>query len=206
MVANELVQLGQLGAAADEARQTTGKIVGDRFRTVRARRIRRDGSEERRVLTQDPLLHLAQMRTGLEPTFVAEDAPRALKRDERFGLAALSVEALHQQRPQLLVPPELRHECFEVGDDLAKWTGPGAQLEFGQVVKGGLPHLAEQRDGRLEDEVSGQICERFSSPEGQRVPIRAKTVCAVAVVLGASMEQLLEEADVGDRLVAIVRS
>ena len=93
-----------------------------------------------------------------------------------------------------------------MGDDLAKWTGPGAQLEFDQVVNGGPPHLAQPRDGRLEDVGSGQVCERFSSPQGQRVPISAKTLCAVAVVLGASMEQLLEEADVGDWLVAIVRS
>ena len=109
-----LSEVGEHVVTADDRRQTV-RDARDPALVVLARRLhrRRNGSQ-RRILGEDALFQLAQLRTRLETELVDQHAARHLERPQRLCLATLAILRRHQQRPPVLVDRFCDDECFEL--------------------------------------------------------------------------------------------
>ena len=94
----------------------TGRLGSD------DRLARRRSQVERRVLHQDLLLQLTQLRRRLDPQLVDQHRSRPLERPQRLRLTTRSVQRQHVQRPQPLAIRMLTTERLELGRDLAVST------------------------------------------------------------------------------------
>ena len=100
---------------------TTDERTGHRRQVPGRRRgidpCRHTGSEvERRVLDQDPLFELLQLRPGIEPELLGQLVLDPLVRREGIRLTAGSVQRRDQQLPQALLERVRRNGCFELAD------------------------------------------------------------------------------------------
>ncbi len=109
-----LAEVGEHVVTADDRRQAV-RDAADPALVVLARRFhrRRDGPQ-RRILGEDPLFQLAELRTRLESELVDQHAARRLERAQRLDLATLAVLRRHQQRPPVLVDRFGDDERFEL--------------------------------------------------------------------------------------------
>ena len=107
-IREQVLQLGELPAAADQRRRRPGKA---RPRTARARR-------ERRLLAQDRRLQLPQLRRRLDPELAAEQPPGVAVDAEGVGLASGAIQRQHQLRAQPLSQRVGRDERLELADEL----------------------------------------------------------------------------------------
>ena len=89
------------------------------------------GDAERRVVDQDPLLELLQLRSRVEAELVGQLVPNALVRRERIGLAPGPVQRGDQQLPQAFLERVRRHGRFQLADHVADVAEPQPRRELG---------------------------------------------------------------------------
>ena len=138
-------QRAELALAADEPAGGGGR--------------RRCGRVELGVLTQDRLLELAQLATGLDPELVHERAARVLVGAERLGLAPRAVQRAHVLAAQALAQRVLGDQRLELGHDVA---APERQV--------GLDAIRDRLQAQLLEPLGRRLCERDEREVGQGRP------------------------------------
>jgi hypothetical protein len=102
---------------------------------------------ERRVLTEDRGLQLAQLGARLETQLVDERPASVVVGRQRVRLAAGAVERQHQLTPQPFAERLLCHERLKLGDELAVASQREQRLDA--VVDRGEPQLLQACDLRI---------------------------------------------------------
>jgi hypothetical protein len=123
------------------------------------------GGHERRVVAEDPLFELAELRAGFDAQLVREVAPHLLVGAEGVGLPATAIQREHQLRPEPLVEGMGGRGVFQLRSRLACT----AQLQQG--VEPALQRLDVQglETGRLvvRPADTGELSQRRSPPQRQ---------------------------------------
>ena len=113
-------------------------------------------------------MELLQFPTGFEPEFLDEPPPCVCVDAQRLLLAIASVEREHPQDGQPLSFGVRRHQRLQFGDErpVLSERKPGVDpfLERRQ------PKLLQPRDLGLDERLIGEIRERRSAPERDRLP------------------------------------
>ena len=163
-------------AATSVSRPTSSADIDGRFPAgvsgPSARTVRR-GDAERRVVDQDLLLELLQLRSRVEAELVGQLVPDPLVRRQRIGLASGPVQRGDQQLPQALLERVRRHGRFQLADHVADVAEPQPRRELGLdelhprlfepgpvrvdpvAVAGGRQHIAAEQRQRRRAQVGG---------------------------------------------------
>ena len=149
------VQLG--GAAEDRGPRGRRELVGQLGRPRR----------QLRIVPQDRLLQLAQLRSRLDAELADEPLARVLERVERLGLAAAAVEREHQLGGEALVRRVLRHQPAQLPDDLG--VPPGGDVGLDAARQRGDPGLLEAPHVARGERRVGEVAERCAAPEPERL-------------------------------------
>jgi hypothetical protein len=105
--AQEPIDVGELGLAADEARDRGGEVVSF---------LRRSGRRD--LVAKDRLFEALQLLAGLEAKFFVEELARASVRGERVGLALRSIQGEHQLTPQPFAVRVVANKPLQLVDQL----------------------------------------------------------------------------------------
>ena len=122
---------------------------------------------EGRIVRQDRLLERLQALARLEPELLVEQAARLLVRVERLGLATRPVEREHELAADALAKRVPGDETFQLGRD----RGVTAECELGldPLLDRRQPQLLEARDLGLREGFVGEVGQRGSPPQSERL-------------------------------------
>jgi hypothetical protein len=118
-------------------------------------------------VAQDRLFQGLQLGARLQAELVGQPAVRGAVGRQRIGLAPRSVERKHQLRPQALTQGMLEHECVQLADQLG--MAAGRKLGVDARLEGGQPQGVQTGDVRLDEGLVGEVGERRSPPERERL-------------------------------------
>lgn len=154
------------------------------------------GLLEFRIVRQDRLLQTLQRPAGFDPELLHECASRLLVHLERLGLAARAVEGKHQLATQTLLQRMLRNQCLE----LANQVGVAAEHEIrvDALAQRAKVKLVEPADLVAGERLVGEVDERRSSPQRERLTQQKRGALRIAGSLGAPsfLEPLPEAVDI----------
>jgi hypothetical protein len=145
-------QLRELGPAADE-RSRCHAAIGHEV--------------ERRVLTQDRVVELAQLTARLDPELLDEHRARLAIGLQCLGLATAPVQAQHEPRVQALAQPMRAHESLELADELGVATERRVRADA--VLERADAQLVEPHGLRLRERLVGEVRECRAAPHAERV-------------------------------------
>jgi hypothetical protein len=126
------------------------------------------GGSQRRVLAQYLFVERPQLGRGIDPELVGQEGAGAVEGRQRVRLPARPVQRDHQLAPQPLAQWMLGGQALEFADEVALVS----RVEIGgdAVLDGGQPQLGEPRDLGLQRRGVGEIGERWSLPQVERLP------------------------------------
>jgi hypothetical protein len=155
-----LAQRGELSVAAGERRP--------------AFELRRQlqGQVERGVLAQDRVVEPAQLGAGLDTDLLDEHRARVPIGVERVGLATAAVEREHPQAMQALAQRLLHDQRLELAYHLG--VAPGGEVLADRLLDRPEPQLLEPADLERRERLGGDVVERRTPPQRERVARRAR--------------------------------
>ena len=109
----------------------------------------------------------AQLRAGLDADLIDERRARVTVRRERIRLAPGAVEREHQLRVQALTQRLAGDQRLELADELA--VPSVGQIEVDRRFGGGEPQLLEAPDHGRGERLVGDVGQRRSAPERERL-------------------------------------
>ena len=124
----------------------------------------------------------SQVRPGLDADLLDQRSARLAVRLQRLGLAAGAVEREHPLRVQALAQRLLRQQRLQLGQHLA--VAPGIEVLVDRDLERGRPQLLQAPDLRCGERLVGDVGQRRSVPQAQRL------------ARGALSEQPLEAAGI----------
>ena len=147
----------------------------------------------------------AQLGAGLDADLIDQRGARLTVRLQRVGLAARAVEREHALRVRALAQRLARQQRLELGQHLA--MAPGVQILIDRDLKRARAQLHQAPDLRSGERLVGDIGQRWTAPQAQRLarralgeqPLETPGVDPVAAEL-----QLVATPVRGDRLVLAV--
>ena len=154
---------------------------------------------QRRVLRKDRGLQPAQLRAGVEPELLAQDATTFLEDAQRVGLASGAIQRDHQQPTKPFAQRVRGDERFELADHDP--MSPELQLDVEPFLDRGEAQFRDPSDLRRRELLVGELGERAASP--QRLGLSQQfdgTREITACCSGASCRDELFEAVQVDRL------
>jgi hypothetical protein len=153
--APEPAQGGQFRGAADEVRGSPRQLP-------RHRRVR---GGPRRPAGEDPPVHLAQRRAGVDAQLLGEhlrDPPVAV---ERLGLPARPVQRAHELPPEVLAQRVAVGQLAQFGDEVV--VPAQCQVRFDALLgRGQLPFEQTGHDFALQP-LGRDVDQRFAPPQGE---------------------------------------
>ena len=125
---------------------------------------------QRGIVAQDGLVQSAKIGAGFHADLLHQQAPRIAKRLQRLGLAPTAIQREHALRVQALAQRVLGQQALDLAEDLL--MAPRAQVRVDGQLGGRLAQLLEPADLGGGERLIGQIGERGSSEEAQRLARR----------------------------------
>ena len=113
-----------------------------------------------------------QLRSGLDAAGLDEDGASVAIGLERIGLAARAVQGQHPLRVQRLAQRLLEDQSLELADALA--VAAGGQVMVDRELDRRQPQLLEPADLGGGERLAGDVVERRTAPQGERLARRAR--------------------------------
>ena len=176
----ELVQ--EPGRALDVGEQ-------QRDRARRERRTCRPGELQRGVLVENRPLEALQLRARVDAELLDQDPAPLLIGLERLGLASRAVERDHQLPARPLAQRILGDKRLELADDLR--VSPQREIGLDALLDRREAQLLEPRDRRLGEVVVGEVPERRTAPQVERLAKQRRPT--LRVPRGAGTRPVLHE-------------
>ena len=148
----------QLGGAAEDRGPRGGRELVGQLGGLR---------RQPRILPEDRLLQVAQLRARLDAELADEPLARVLVGVERLGLAAAAVEREHQLGGEALVRRVLGHQPAQLADDLGVPAGGDVGLDAAR--ERGDPRLLEAAHLAGCERLVRQVAERRAAPQAERL-------------------------------------
>ena len=136
----------------------------------RGRRRRRRGEEQRLVLAENRGLELPERRPGVDAELVHERLARRPVRRQSVGLPPRAIQREHELRARPLAKRVRDDERLQLGDELR--VPPECEVGLDSRLERGQAKLLEARDLVLRERLVGEVRQRDSSPERQRLAER----------------------------------
>ena len=128
---------------------------------------RRRWEVQRRLLPKDRPLQLLERSTRFDPELVDEGPARILVGVQGLRLPARPVQRRHQIPPQTFAERLLGDECLELSDQLV--VAPECEVGVDPELDCCQPDLLEPGDRRLGEALVGEVRERRTPPQRQRL-------------------------------------
>ncbi len=122
---------------------------------------------EPRVLVEELAVEDLEVATGVDPQLVDEQPAGVLVGAQRLGLATAAVERHHELAAEPFPQRVLGDEGREGGRRAGMVSGGQARLDA--VLLGRRPQLVQPADGDGGERLEGEVGQRRSPPEGQRL-------------------------------------
>ena len=121
-------------------------------------------------MVEDGLLEALELIARLEPELRVQQPPARAEDLERVRLSTAPVQREHELAAQALAQRMSRHERLELGDELRR--SPRCQVGVDPILDGCEPQLVEACDLALGEVLVGEVGERASSPQSERLSER----------------------------------
>ena len=166
LAAQKRPDLPQLTRPPHEGRRATLQ-AGLRLRCAVGRGLGGDVIE-RRILVEDRAFELPERERRLDAERLDERAPRIAIRRERVRLPSRAVEGDHQLGAEALPERVLADQQLQFADELG--TRAKREIRLDPLLEGFEPKLLEPSDLGLRPGLVGELGQRLSSPERERLP------------------------------------